>query len=193
MKKIITLVLSLTMVLALVACGSETSTTTETSASVSTETTVENNTSTPEGSVEDNNGSNDVNTGDSIGSTVYSLFTAAVDAGKKGEEITVAIAEGFDEVGLMPMPLTEGYIPGFDADVTGFANCYSANPMISTIPFVCYVFELNTTDEAALNTFLEGLKAIANPRWNVCTEAEEVITNVYGGYVFYGMFPGADF
>jgi len=65
--------------------------------------------------------------------------------------------------------------------------------MISSIPMVIYVFELDNSDSAALNAFLEGLKSIADPRWNICTEAEETIAEVYGKYVFFGMFPGEDF
>lgn len=196
MKKIITLLLSLAMVVSLVACGSGNSSTTTTTStsnqtSVETPSSTENQTSA---SVEDNtsNTENNNTVADTIGERLYAIFTAAVDSGKKGQEITDAMAETFQEVGLGSDTREPGYLPGFSSDVTGFAHCYGANPWISTLPFACYVFELDTTDEAALNSFLDSITAISDPRWNICTEAGETIGRVYGGYVFFGMFPSGE-
>lgn len=81
--------------------------------------------------------------------------------------------------------LSEGYLPGFSADVTGFKSCVGFMPMIGSIPYVGYVFE--TDDTAAL---LETLKSLADPRWNICTEAQETVSQVSGSYVFFAMCPG---
>lgn len=209
MKKITTLVLGLAMILSLVACGTtpSTSTTTSTTTSIdnSVSTSVSDNTSTSDNvaaSIEDNTSASTdqgdlddevVNTGDTLGMQAFFAFKDAVDAGKGLAEIADEIALNLSDYSLMPASMSAGYFPGFSADVTGFANCYCANPMISSIPMVIYVFELDNSDSTALAAYLESLKAVADPRWNICTEAEETIAEVYGKYVFFGMFPGEDF
>ena len=60
-------------------------------------------------------------------------------------------------------------------------------PMIGTIPFVGYVF---TLDEGAdVDAFMQVLSDNADPRWNICTEAEETVIESADSMVFFVMCP----
>lgn len=80
------------------------------------------------------------------------------------------------------LEMEEGYIPGFDEDITGFTKAVAIVPVINTIPFVCVVFEVEDVD-----SFKEQLKEKANPRWNICTQAEELVMESKGNVVFFLM------
>lgn len=64
---------------------------------------------------------------------------------------------------------------------------YEIAPVIGSIPYVSYIFE---TDDA--KALAAQLKKSANPRWNICTEANEPVIKVKDNYVFLTMCPGAD-
>ena len=86
------------------------------------------------------------------------------------------------------MAVEEGYLTGFgNAEITGFKEGVMFGPVIGTIPFVGYVFE--TADEAGAETLLKTLTENADPRWNICTEAEETVSKVSGNKVFFVMCP----
>ncbi len=85
------------------------------------------------------------------------------------------------------MPVEEGYLAGFSNDITGFSEGVMFAPMISTIPFVGYIFTLE--DGADVDAFISTLETNANPRWNVCTEAEQTIIDKSGNTVFFLMCP----
>lgn len=76
------------------------------------------------------------------------------------------------------------YISGFQKEVKDFKKAYAIRPMIGTIPFVAYIFEVEKADE-----FAEKLKSNADLRWNICTEADEMHAVVSGDYVFFIMSP----
>ena len=76
---------------------------------------------------------------------------------------------------------------GFDEDIKGFKNGYEIAPVIGSIPYVSYIFE---TDDA--QALAAQLKKAANPRWNICTEANEPVIKVKDKYVFLTMCPRAD-
>ncbi|MBQ7040303.1 MAG: hypothetical protein IJN39_07015, partial [Clostridia bacterium] len=86
------------------------------------------------------------------------------------------------------MPVEEGLLSGFDnAEIKGFKSGAVFMPMIGSIAFIGYVFELN--DAKDVSSFISNLKANANPRWNICVEAEETVTGSYGNKVFFVMCP----
>ena len=86
------------------------------------------------------------------------------------------------------MPVEEGWLNGFgDAEITGFKEGAMFGPMIGTIPFVGYVFELK--DETDVNQFISTLKSNANLRWNICTEADEMAVCSVDKKVFFVMCP----
>lgn len=91
------------------------------------------------------------------------------------------------ELSCQVQDMTEGFFPGFSTDVTGFKTSVGIFPIIGSIPFVCYIFEAENPD-----TFAADLTETADPRWNICTEAEETICRVVDNYVFFAMCPGED-
>lgn len=86
------------------------------------------------------------------------------------------------------MPVEEGLLNGFgDAEITGFKEGAMFGPMIGSIPFIGYVFELK--DETDVNQFISTLKSNANLRWNICTEADEMAVCSVDKKVFFVMCP----
>lgn len=92
------------------------------------------------------------------------------------------------QFGGASMEIAEGLLTGFgNAEITGFNNGVMFAPMIGTIPFVGYVF---TLDEGAdVDAFMQTLRDNADPRWNICTEAEETIVENADNMVFFVMCP----
>ena len=86
------------------------------------------------------------------------------------------------------MEVEPGLLTGFDnAEITGFKEGAMFSPMIGTIPFVGYIFEVE--DGTDVDAFMETLKDNANLRWNICTEAEELTLGMEGNKVFFLMSP----
>lgn len=81
----------------------------------------------------------------------------------------------------------EDYLVGFNNEIKGYKRVVQVAPMVSTIPFVLYIFEVEEAED-----FAEKLKNEANPRWNICTEADEVLVEYDGNYVFMVMTPSGD-
>ena len=96
-------------------------------------------------------------------------------------------AEDFCGYNCGIMECEEGYLNGFDTEISGFDSAVMFSPMIGSIPFVCYIF--HSADAAALK---DTLTEHADPRWNICTEAAETVAEVVGDYVFFTMCPGED-
>ena len=85
-------------------------------------------------------------------------------------------------------PVEEGLLTGFDnAEIKGFKEGVMFGPMMSSIAFVGYIFEL--PEGADVEAFKTTLKDSANLRWNVCVEAEELIVENEGNKVFFLMCP----
>ena len=54
--------------------------------------------------------------------------------------------------------------------------------MISTIPFLGYIFTLE--EGADIDSFIKTLKSNADLNWNICTSAEEITVGNVGQFVF---------
>lgn len=87
----------------------------------------------------------------------------------------------------MTMEVEEGLLTGFSAEITGFEQGVMFSPMIGSIPFVGYIF--TTPEGADVDAFVETLKSNADPRWNICTEADETVVEASGNTVFFLMCP----
>lgn len=88
------------------------------------------------------------------------------------------------------MPVEQGLLMGFgNAEITGFKEGVMFAPMIGTIPFIGYVFTME--DGADVEGFVKTLQDNADPRWNICTEAEETVVDYVGDKVFFVMCPKA--
>ena len=82
------------------------------------------------------------------------------------------------EMAMGSMPVEPGLLTGFDnEEIKGFKEGAMFSPMIGSIPFVGYIFKVD--DETNVDDFMKQLKDNANLRWNICTEADQMlITNV---------------
>ena len=60
-------------------------------------------------------------------------------------------------------------------------------PTMGTIPFVGYVFTLDGSVDGS--AFCQTLQSAADLRWNVCTEADELVVTQSGSKVFFLMCP----
>lgn len=83
-------------------------------------------------------------------------------------------------------PVEPGFLAGFgNVEITGFQEGIMFGPVISTIPFIGYVFELDESTD--VDEFVELLEDNGNLRWNICTSAEELVAGSEGNKVFFVM------
>lgn len=80
--------------------------------------------------------------------------------------------EGFP-IDLSAAPVEPGYLAGLD-EFTQFSDGAAFAPMIGSIPFMGYVFLLDADVNA--NDVVDTIKSQANLAWNVCTEADVLLT-----------------
>lgn len=83
------------------------------------------------------------------------------------------------------MPVEPGYLNGFKEEIDGFAEGATFGPMIGTIPFVGYVFRV----DGDVDAFKDNLEKQSDLRWNICTQAEEMVCESKGNLVFFVMAP----
>ena len=90
----------------------------------------------------------------------------------------------------MVMPVEPGLLTGFgNVEITDFSEGVMFGPAISTIPFLGYVFQLEESTDG--DAFCQTLQEYCDLRWNICTEAEEVIAVQGGSYVLFLMCPSS--
>lgn len=77
---------------------------------------------------------------------------------------------------LSAMAVEPGYLAGLD-EFTQFNDGAAFAPMIGSIPFMGYVFMLDA--DANAGDVVDTIKAQANLAWNVCTEADVLLTTTY--------------
>lgn len=124
------------------------------------------------------------------GETLWNAFLTAV---KENEEATVEdiandiIANDIIEFFGGVTVVEEGWLAGFSTEISGFEAGASFGPMMSSIAFIGYVFELS--DDADVNAFMNTLKENSNPRWNICVEADYTQMGAYGNKVYFLMYP----
>ena len=81
-----------------------------------------------------------------------------------------------------------GMLNGFDNyEVTGFKSGAMFGPMMGSVAFIGYVFELE--EGADVEGFMTTLTENCNPRWNVCVEADQTVVGAYNNMVFFLMCP----
>ena len=128
--------------------------------------------------------------GATIGQTLLSAF--------KGMDVSIGAQAIADQLITNPViefmggtvPVEPGLLSGFDnAEITGFSEGVMFAPMMGSIAFVGYIFEVEEGGDVA--AFMENLKANCNPRWNICVEADETLVHNSGNTVFFLMSPNA--
>ena len=176
MKKLFSILIAATLLLSLCACGNSAPDTTEPPV---------HETPTPSAAP------SETPAGESMGQALLKDFTDRVNAEPElgAEELAKALLENpVIEFAGDALPVEPGLLTGFgNTEITGFAQGAMFAPMIGTIPFVGYVFVLDEGADA--EAFVQTLKDNADPRWNICTEADETIAEHVGNTVFFVMCP----
>lgn len=129
---------------------------------------------------------------DTLGAVLLGLFTTQVQENNdiSAEELASTLIS--DEAILFAgdtAPMEEGFLIGFSEDITGFEEAIVFMPIIGSIPFVGYIFDL--AEDADVEAFVQNLQDKANMRWNVCTEAEQMVVASYQDKVFFVMCPNS--
>ena len=170
MKKILVMLLIVGMLFTVAGCGNADKPADETTTEATTEATNDSTVST-------------------VGQTLLADFKTKADG--TAQEIADGLLQN-SVIGFMgaSMPVEPGLLTGFDnTEITGFKEGVMFAPAIGTIPFVGYIFTLE--DGADVDAFKATLKDNANLRWNICTEAEELIVESEGNTVFFLMCPAS--
>ena len=190
MKKSLIVILALVLValVALVACTGNTAdetTTAETTTEMTVETTVDTEDTTAADSEADT-------AADSVAKTLVANFKTIVSEGTDltaqsiGDSLTQC--EVISAASMAAVAVEEGYLSGFEnTEIKGFKEGVMVAPMIGSIPFVAYVFELSEGVDAA--EFTKTLEDSANLRWNICVTADEMASTSEGNFVFFVMAP----
>ncbi len=172
MKKIIAIIFASVMALSLVACGNKddagtTTTPVADGANVITPNVIEN----------------------TVGSTLWNAFLEGMKANEETtpEEMVNTLSTN-PVIQFMPMamPVEAGFLAGFSAEITGFEKGAVYMPMMGSIAFAGYVFEL--AEDADVNAFIKTLNDNCDPRWNICVEADYIYSGAYNNTVFFLMY-----
>lgn len=197
MKKNLALVLVVALTLTMIGCGKKDDNQ-ETPESTQQNTTIEEtiSESAPESSVE--NTESVENTGDATpaegttGSILVEDFLARAneDAAISPQDMADALlTNSIIQFSGMTMAVEPGTLSGFSAEITDFESAVMFSPMIGSIPFVGYIFSLE--EGADVDAFMETLNTNADPRWNICVEADETVVDHVGNLVFFLMCPSS--
>ena len=132
---------------------------------------------------ETDNKNNEANT---VGTKLAKLFDETVESTTDLEKIANAINESDIIIPkTMVMEINkDDYVEGFNTEIVGFEKGYSVKTIINSIPFVVYIFEAENPKD-----FEQSLKDNYNLRWNICVEAEEMVTSRKDNIVFFVMSP----
>lgn len=114
-----------------------------------------------------------------------------LDAAKEQSDI-MSIATAMMQDGAIPYSLDVfeieqgAYLNGFSAEPDGYSRGVCFCPFIGTIPFVGYLFESDNPQQ-----LFSSLKANAMLDWNICTQADEIVSGIDGSRVLFVMTPSS--
>ena len=188
MKKILATILAATMVISMAACGGRNNESTENTESqvVSTETTGTETVETETTATETEGAAEAEGT---AGEILFNAFKEMMEAKPETTAQEAADALITNEIIQFmggTMPVEQGLLSGFDnAEIKGFEEGVVFMPMMGSIPFIGYIFDMPA--DADLEAFMTTLKESANMRWQVCVEAEEMVVEAIGDKVFFLM------
>lgn len=189
MKKLIALLLALTMVLSLAACSPKNDGTTNGTQGTQGTQGTEGAKPTEPTEPASNDVTPDVDAS-TWGGKLWAAFEAAQAANPSAtaEDIANTLsADASIPFFAMAMAVEPGYLGGFDNEVKGFEQGAMFAPMIGSIPFVGYIFDL--AEDADVAAFIDGLLADCNLRWNICVAADQAVAGSKGNRVFFVMCP----
>lgn len=207
MKKTIALLLASMMVLSLAACSDKDSNSSSDNSSAAQEAvteapteeeateapTEEEATEAPTEEEAPDNGADAPAEGDTLGQTILSDFQAKMADGSVTGALPMAealLTNSAIQFSGAAMAVEPGLLSGFgNAEITGFSEGAMFAPMIGSIAFVGYIFTLE--DGTDPEVFTSTLKDNADPRWNICVEADETVVDYSGNTVFFLMCPSS--
>lgn len=193
MKKLTVALLIATMSFSMMACGDKTYTAPQTTTEKN-ETDTQNDAITEGAEIIDKVGDaveDTVEDGVSVATTLVGDFKDKISA--NAESSAQELADGLLGNSVISfqgqtMPVEPGLLNGFgNTEIKGFKEGVMFSPTIGSIPFVGYVFTLEDGED--VEAFKKNLKDNADPRWNVCTEADETVVESSGNTVFFLMSP----
>ena len=132
-------------------------------------------------------------TEDTMGSALWDSFLSMMTADPEKSALDIANALAEDPVIQFMSGSAEaepGLLAGFSTEITGFKSGASFGPMMSSIAFIGYVFELE--EGADVNAFIATLTESSDPRWGICVEAEQTVVGAYNNMVFFLMCPASN-
>lgn len=183
MKRFMAIIMSALIMVSMAGCGGSQNTTGDTNATESTSST----SATENASSNSESADSDVSADATVGEKLLADFKANT-TGTAEEIANRLITNEIIEFAGMATPVEEGLLSGFDnAEIKGFKEGVMFGPMMGSIAFVGYVFEL--PEDADVEAFKTTLKDSANLRWNICVEAEELVVENEGNKVFFLMCP----
>lgn len=122
-----------------------------------------------------------------VGQTLKGVFQANASGSALDTANRVISHESIPFSG-MAMAVEPGLLMGFgNTEITGFSEGAMFGPTMGTIPFVGYVFTLDGSVDGS--AFCQTLRNAADLRWNICTEADELVVTQSGSKVFFLMCP----
>ena len=185
MKKLLVTVLTTVLVASMVACGSKNDVVTETTETITTETVETETTEMVESEVTTEAEATDGTAGQILLAAFREMMAANPEMTAQ-EAADALIANEIIQFMGGTMPVEEGLLGGFDnAEITGFEEATAFMPMMGSIPFVGYIFDM--PEDADLEAFMTTLKDNANMRWQICVEAEEMVVEAIDDKVFFLM------
>lgn len=127
---------------------------------------------------------------DDMGKGMISQFKElmAGDENISTEAIGNALCENpMFEMAMDTMPVEPGLLTGFgNEEIKGFKEGTMFSPIIGSIPFVGYIFKVD--DGTDVSDFMKELKENANLRWNICTEADQMLVTNVDRTVLFAMY-----
>lgn len=183
MKKLLIALLTVALCMGFAACGnSEETTAADTTAAVTNENPVETTVAETTAPLEDSL------TVGQIHENAFVEFIADYEKITAEDLANKLVALEINQFMGGAMPVDPAYFPGFDNYlVTGYESGAMFMPMMGSIAYVGYVFEL--ADGADADAFVKTLTDNCNPRWQICVTADEVVTKVVGNKVLFLMCP----
>jgi len=179
MKKFLSLLLASALLLSFASCGGTTEETTEDTA---------NDTSIAENDAPETEAAPST---DTLAGHLYSVFSEKLTASPEATALELAETVITNEKILFmggAMEMEAGFMAGFDnVEINGFESAAMFAPMMGSIAFVGYVFDL--ADDADVEAFKKNLTDNANLRWQICVTADEMLCESIGDKVFFIMCP----
>lgn len=183
MRKFLAVALSVAMVFGMVACGKKDD----------TKNPAEGENITATAALEEEKGDSIVTpefSAGTAGETFWNEFVETMKANPETTPIDMAnklVTNPVIQFMAGAMEVEPGYLAGFAEEISGFEKGAQYGPMMGSIAFAGYIFEL--ADGADVNAFIENLKNVADPRWNICVAADYTQVGAYENTVYFLMYP----